>query len=328
MTIAEQIPLHDKNWFCTGGPARYFAEPTTTQEFVAVVQYAVQRGLDIFVLGQGANILVSDQGFDGLVIRPQLQAIEYDAVAQTVTAGAGVDVQQLIVQGIQQGFLGLEEFSGIPGTVGGSVYINIHYFKFLLSDYLVCATVVEKATGTLYTVDAAWFCFGYNQSTLQRKDYYLVDATFKLRKADAVESAYARGRRDEIVRHRRQRYPHSNTCGSFFRNFLEQEIPFEINGKKIPYVAYYLDKIGVKGELRVGNAAVSYQHANMLVTLPGATSADMVGLARRMQELVYERFGIIPQPECQLVGFTQWPFLTQPEKRFNDVEPYSLKQIL
>jgi UDP-N-acetylenolpyruvoylglucosamine reductase len=143
-----------------------------------------------------------------------------------------------------------------------------------------------------------------------RGEYYLLDATFKLKKIDAIEAAFARGRSVEIIRHRRQRYPYANTCGSFFRNFHTSEVPFEINGKQICYVAYYLDKIGVKGVLRVGGAVVSYQHANMIVTNPGATSDDVIQLVRSMQQLVFDHYGIVPQPECQLLGFKTNPLLS------------------
>jgi len=95
----------------------------------------------------------------------------------------------------------------------------------------------------------------------------------------------------------------SNTCGSFFRNFHENEVPFLINGKKMLFVAYYLDKLGIKGELAVGNAVVSHQHVNMLVTRTGATSADVINLAKTMQAMVKEKFGIVPHAECRLVGF-------------------------
>jgi UDP-N-acetylmuramate dehydrogenase len=226
-----------------------------------------------------------------------------------VTAGAGVLIQDLIDVCLNNCFVGLEEFSGIPGTVGGSVYINIHYFEHFLSDFLVRACVVERTTGNLLEVDVSWFNFGYDQSKLLEKEYYLVHATFALKTVDAVGAAYAKGRRDETIRHRSRRYPPSNTCGSFFRNFLDHEITLSVNGKKIPYVAYYLDKLGVKGELAVGNAVVSHQHANMLVTRQGATSADVIGLARKMQELVRDHFGMVPHAECQLVGFKQNPFI-------------------
>ncbi len=309
MKIQENVSLADKNWFQTGGPARFFAEPATSQDFAEIIRFAAEKQFDIFMLGCGANILVSDDGFDGLVIRPQLKDIVVDESNGLVTAGAGVTIQDLIDRCLDHGLVGLEEFSGIPGTVGGSVYINIHYLEFFLSQFLVDALVVDRSTAELLEVEAAWFNFGYDQSKLFEKNYFLVEATFKLRVVDALAAAYAKGRRDEIVRHRNRRYPISNTCGSFFRNFHEHEIACSINGKKIPYVAYYLDKLGVKGELFVGNAVVSHQHANMLVTKQGATSADVIRLARKMQELMRGQFGIIPQPECQLVGFKDNPFL-------------------
>ena len=305
--MQKNISLADKNWFQTGGIARFYAEPADDQAMIEAIQTAQERDLPVFVLGEGANILVSDGGFDGLVIRPNMTSIVFDG--DLVTAGAGVSMPLLIDACLAQGLSGLEEFSGIPGSVGGSVYINIHYFQFLLSHFLVAARVINAKTAEIMRVDSAWFNFGYDQSTLMAGQHYLLDATFKLKQIDPIEAAFARGRSVEIIRHRRQRYPYSNTCGSFFRNFHEGEIPFEVNGKKICFVAYYLDKIGVKGALRIGNAAVSHQHANMLVTSPGATSNDVIQLAKTMQQLVFDTYGIIPQPECQLLGFSEFPLL-------------------
>jgi UDP-N-acetylmuramate dehydrogenase len=314
MSIERNVPLNDKNWFQTGGPARFFSQPTTEVEFAQALQFAAEQKADVFLLGHGANILISDDGFNGLVIRPQLNTItlaagNQPANKQLVTAGAGVSIQQLIDWCLDHGLTGFEEFSGIPGTVGGSVFINIHYFQFLLSNFLVSARVIDRFTGECMDVDNAWFSFGYDQSKLFERRHYLVSATFAVSPADALATAYAKGRRDEIIRHRLQRYPRSNTCGSFFRNFHENELPFEVNGKKMPFVAYYLDKLGIKGALKVGNAVVSYQHANMLVTQPQATSADVINLARSMQQQVFDAFGIIPQPECQFVGFQFFPLM-------------------
>lgn len=312
LAIQERVPLHDKNWFKTGGPARFYVEPADADSFVQALSFARENNLEIFVLGEGANILISDEGFDGLVIRPSVFAKttsdrQDDESHILVTAGAGVTMDELIEYCLQHNILGLEEFSGIPGTVGGSVYINLHYFQFLLAQFLVSATVIERETGIVKTVDNTWFNFGYNQSTLHDEKHYLVDATFKLTPATEIETAYARGRRVEIIRHRVSRYPSKNTCGSFFRNFHENEVTIESNGKKMIFVAYYLDKIGVKGALSVGDAIVSYQHANMLVNRGNATTNDLITLARTMQELVHKEFGIIPQPECRLIGFKEYP---------------------
>ena len=313
MKIQENIPLSDKNWFGTGGPARFYCEPQTAEQFKSALLHTSSHNLDLFIVGQGANILISDDGFDGMVIKPYLKIITItpynrdDAVF--VTSGAGVTMPDLIDFCLQNNILGLEEFSGIPGTVGGSVYINLHYFDFLLSHFLHSAEIINKNTGTVLTVDNNWFNFAYDDSQLQKKDYFLVSATFKLRYATEKETAFACGRRTEIIRHRSHRYPQVATCGSFFRNFLPHEVTLEINQKKIIFVAYYLDKIGIKGTLRHGNALVSHQHANMIVNTGTATSADIIAVAQEMQQLVKENYDIIPQPECQLVGFKEYPLL-------------------
>lgn len=307
--IKVNISLQDKNWFQTGGPARFFCEPKTIQEFQQALDYTDKQKLPLFILGQGANILVSDDGFDGLVIRPKITTItqEKEEDAVLVTAGAGTTMHDLIEYCLAHNIIGLEEFSGIPGTVGGSVYINLHYFNFLLAQFLVSAQIINKHTGRIKVVDNNWFAFGYNYSTLHQQNSYLLTATFKLKQVCDIKTAYAKGRRQEIIRHRTARYPSTHTCGSFFRNFYENEITQEINQKKIIFVAYYLDKIGVKGQLQHGGAVVSHQHANMIVNTNNATTTDIITVAKEMQNLVKKQFGMIPQPECQLIGFKNNP---------------------
>ena len=303
MIIEHNIPLANKTWFQTGGPARYFAQPSTPNEFKNAITFAQNNDLNIFLLGHGANTLVSDQGFDGLVIRPQLRIITIHN--DTITADAGVSFHDLITYCLNHNLVGIEEFSGIPGTVGGSVYINIHYFEFLLDQFLTKATIINRKTNEILKVDNSWFCFGYNQSKLQENKYYLVNATFKLKKVSNLEAAYSRGKRDEIIRHRNKRYPREKTCGSFFRNFTSQEI-----AHTAPHcVAYYLDKVGVKDSLRVGGACISPHHANMIVNKTNASSDDIIKLARSMQQKVYDSFSILPQPECRLIGFKQYPLI-------------------
>lgn len=309
MIIHANIPLADKVWFKTGGNAQFYAEPITADDFVAALAFARERQLPVFVLGQGANVLISDDGYQGLVIRPYLPHITCDKKTGLVTAQAGVIMQDLIDYSLTQCLIGLEEFSGIPGTVGGSVYINIHYFEYLLDAFLHSARVIHAATGAITKVHKEWFAFGYNTSQLGLKEYYLVDATFQLKHVSLEEAAYARGRRDEIVRHRRRRYPAERTCGSFFRNFLPQELAHASGQRLVPYVAFYFDNLGFKGSLRHGGAFVSHQHANMIITDATATSSDVINLARHMQQEVYNRFGLIPQPECQLIGFATYPLL-------------------
>lgn len=310
--IQENISLADKNTFGTGGPARFFCEPTTADEFAQALYFAEKHSLEIFVLGRGANILISDQGFSGLVIRPALQTINITPIDDTnviVTAGAGVSIDNLITYCLQHHIIGLEEFSGIPGNIGGAVYINLHYYEFALEHFLVQATLIHAATKQILTVNRDWFEFGYDQSKLQNKEYFVIDASFTLKKTDALTAAHAQGRSQEIIRHRHKRYPYQNTCGSFFRNFHPHEVAH--TDKKLIYVAYYLDKLGIKGELSVGGAIISHQHANMIVNHRQGTSDDILQLTLMMQRMVYDAYQITPQPECQLIGFDTNPFLTR-----------------
>lgn len=124
-----------------------------------------------------------------------------------------------------------------------------------------------------------------------------------------------------MIRQRNSRYPTERTCGSFFRNFHDHELTNVKNGKKLKFVAYYLDKLGIKGELSHGGASVSHKHANMIVTSENATSNDVIMLAKTIQEMVYKTFGILPQSECQFIGFKEYPLLSlksHPVKSFHD----------
>ncbi|HBR70763.1 TPA: UDP-N-acetylenolpyruvoylglucosamine reductase [Candidatus Dependentiae bacterium] len=309
MNIEKTILLKDKNWFAIGGPAEFFAEPTTGDEFAQAVNYAREKELETTIIGLGANMLISDEGIKGLVIRPQLKKIIHELKGEDVfvTAEAGVTIEEIINYCLDHQLVGLEEFSGIPGTIGGSVFINIHYFQYNLHQFMISGQILEKETGKILDVDRDWFQFGYDQSKLHEKKHYLINATFKLKKVSEIDAAYAKGRSIEIIRHRITRYPYKGTCGCFFRNFHENEVALEINGKKMIYTSYYLDKLGIKGELSVGGARVSHQHANMIVNSGNATAQDVINLARKMQELVQKNYGILPQAECQFLGFKEYP---------------------
>ncbi len=309
MEILKNCPLKDKNWFGVGGSAQYFCEPQDENEFTQALTYAKDNRLDITFIGLGANMLISDEGIKGLVIRPQSKNIVHkiNKAKAKVTADAGVTIEELITYCLKHNLIGLEEFAAIPGTVGGSVFINIHYFKENLQTFVENGKVIEKSTGKIFIVDRDWFQFGYDQSKLHERNHYLINATFKLTKASDVETAYAQGRYDEITRHRMTRYPYKGTCGCFFRNFHEDEVSLVINGKKMIYTSYYLDKLGIKGELSEGGAQVSHQHANMIINTGNATATDIINLAKKIQTMMKETYGIIPQPECQLMGFSFYP---------------------
>jgi len=158
-------------------------------------------------------------------------------VSQIVRADAGVSFDKLINFSLEQNLTGLEEFSGIPGSVGGAVYINIHFFDLLLSAFLIKAKVINSKTAEIIEVINDWFEFGYDKSKLQQKNFYLLNADFKIIEKDKLVIKKAVERRNEIIKYREERYPTEKTCGSFFRNLNSSEAPVQQNGEKIIHAA-------------------------------------------------------------------------------------------
>jgi UDP-N-acetylmuramate dehydrogenase len=302
MNIEQNIPLKDKNWFRTGGPARYYSQPKSTEDFQTSLLFAHKKQLPIFFLGQGANILIADSGFDGLVVHPQNKTILVNPDKKQITAAAGASIQDVIDIALDNNLVGLEVFSGIPGSVGGTTYMNIHFFDALLHQFFSHATVIHKETGTIETVNAAWFDFGYDYSKLHAKEYFLIDATFKLKEGSKEEVEKAKGQCNETRAKRAHRYPIERTCGCFFQNFTEEDLR---QNKKATTksVAFYFEQLGFRGKLSVGDAIVSEQHSNMILNRNNATSKEILTLSKMMGEKIYEAYGLLPKSECQLVGF-------------------------
>ena len=305
--MRKDVPLDSLTWFGTGGKAKYLSEPATLEELKNDLAFAAKNGLPFEVLGEGANTLVSDEGYPGMIIHPVNSGLKLTEREDCflLEAGAGAKIEDVIDYALERKALGLEEFSGLPGTVGGAAFINAHFFEFFLADFLISAVVVSPS-GETKEVSKDWFEYGYDVSRLHREKWIVWSVVFRLRKGSELEAAFSKGRSFEIIRQRARRYPKERTCGSFFRNFL----PEEVCGK-VPSVAFYLDKIGVKGTLSKGQAVVSRKHANMLETREGATSADVIALAREMQKLVYKNFGLVPVPECRFLGFPSFPLYTK-----------------
>ncbi len=318
MLIQKNISLREKVWFKTGGKSKFYSEPQNIEDLKTTLQFARKNRLPLFILGSGANVLISDKGFNGLTVKPLLSKISFKK--NLVIAECGTILSDLIATTINQQLIGLEDFAGIPSTIGGAFYFHLHYFDKFISNFLHAAQIIDLNTLEIYTVPPEWFEFGYDKSKLQNKKFMLLSVTLKLKKVSKIQAAYAKGWADAIEKERKFRYPTTNTCGSFFKNFSKEEINFKISNQKITSVAYYLEKIGVKGSLKIGGAFVSHKHANMIETDSSANSKDIIKVAKLMQTMVFEKYKIVPQPECQLIGFDKYPLLLKPSNLINKNE--------
>jgi UDP-N-acetylmuramate dehydrogenase len=315
LCVKKNISLKEYNWFLLGGNAYYFAEPKDIIEYEHVIQFSKEQNMPIKILGLGANVLISDYGYQGIIIKFSNNNIYHNYINEDeglITAGAGVTIEALIKYCLENALLfGLEEFSGIPSTVGGALFINLHYYEFLISQFVYSALVYDIQTKETIKVSQEWFEFGYDISKIKReKRYIILEASFLLKRNTIMYAQYAKGRSIEIIRHRENRYPYKRTCGCFFKNFSPEQVPLSLEGKRIVASSYYLDKVGVRGELKVNNTSVSSKHANMIIHNGKGLSSEVIEIAKIMQKKVYDAYSLLLEPECELIGFSEYPLYT------------------
>ena len=285
-TVRENVPLGPYTTYKSGGPARYIIEVRTLEELEALSGAGVMAR-PVLVLGRGSNLVVSDSGFPGLVIRlgPEFGAIEIDGTV--VASGSSSPLAQVARASVNAGLAGLEFFVGIPGSVGGAVRQNAGCFGTETRDRLIEATVLDlsDARVTKNTPDQLEMSYRHSSVTATQ---VVLSARFQAREGE-VSVGLEELRR--IIRWRRDNQPGGTfNAGSVFKN-----PPGATAGEII-------DSLGLKG-LKVGDVAVSAKHANFFVAGPDATSSDIRRLVVAVKDRVLEETGTNLEPEIQFVGF-------------------------
>ena len=275
----------------TGGPARYFLVARSSDEVVRAIKGAARLEIPFFVIGGGSNLLVSDSGFDGLVIKLEIMGLRR-VDSNLVEVGGGEQLFDLVNFATEQELTGLEFAAGIWGSVGGAIYGNAGAFGGEVGQALEKATLVD-ANGSVKTVMREYLKFDYRHSYLKETKEIVAQAYFRLVPGDgtAIEAEVNR-----ILSHRAERHPDRRTAGCFFRNIPDAT---QEHGK-LP-AGKLLEEVGAK-DLCVGGARVFAKHANIIVNSGGATSKDIRQLADILKQRVWDRFGIALQEEVQQLG--------------------------
>ncbi len=280
--------------FRIGGPADVLYDATSADDLANVVLLARAAGVPSFVLGLGANILVGDLGFRGLVIRNRARAHRFDG--STLWAETGEIVQHLIFESVRRGLSGLEHYAGIPSSVGGAVWQNLHFLspapareRTMFIAEVVGSCELLSADGKRRRVDRDAMDFGYDTSILHRGEDIALSVTFSLgpgreeqMQRIIQENLSWRGARHPWL----ELYP---SVGSIFR---------KIEGLG---AGRLIDQCGLKG-FRIGDAQISHIHANIIVNLGTASARDVRAVIAHVQRAVHDRFGVVLQPEIQFVG--------------------------
>ncbi|MCE2528919.1 MAG: UDP-N-acetylmuramate dehydrogenase [Acidimicrobiia bacterium] len=272
-----------------GGRARWFCEPRALEDLRSVSLAARARGIEMVVMGRGSNLVISDEGYPGLVIRlgAGFRKVGVDREARIVRAGAAVSLPVLARRMADESWSGLEFYVGIPGSVGGAVRMNAGFFGVETVDVIRSASILDTGSGSVIERDADELGLGYRTSNLGPGEVVL-DASYSVREGDRERiGALMR----KAIRWRRDHQPGGTlNAGSVFRN-----PPGDSAGRII-------DALGLKG-MRRGGAHVSPKHANFFVVDPGGTAQDVFELVQDVWQLVLDRTGILLEPEVRFVGF-------------------------
>ena len=290
--VQQQIPLGPLTTYQIGGPADWFLTVHTSEELVAAMSVAREMDSPWFLLGTGANILIGDGGFRGLVIHNQSNHVRFDG--NRVTAESGATIADLIQLAAERELSGFEHYAGIPSSVGGAIWQNLHFLAPDRQSTMFIETVVESArvllaNGEVTEVDRDWFNFGYDDSRLHHEEIVVLDVTFVL-EPSTTEAILAQASANLQWRAERQppveQFP---SCGSVF--------------KKIEGIGAgrLIDAAGLKG-YRVGGVHVSEKHANFLVNTDGGTAHDVMELVNHIQTSVKQNSGYDLEMEIRRVG--------------------------
>jgi UDP-N-acetylmuramate dehydrogenase len=283
--VAENEPLKPYTWYKIGGPARWFVRPRSAEELQETARRCVDNDIPIYVLGLGANLLVSDAGVDGAVFRLDQEFFRRVRFDQTkVEVGAGVDMQKLVLRTVRQGLAGIECLAGIPGTVGGGIRMNAGG-KFGDFGAVVQKVTVMDQEGTIFERDKDDLVFEYRHTNIAAK--FILGATLELELEDPERIMQ---RTKEIWMYKRNTQPlNTKNCGCMFKN------PRGLSAGAL------IDQAGLKG-MRVGGAEVSTKHANFIIAHPGCSADDVMKLVKIIREKVYDKNEIHLETEVQI-----WP---------------------
>jgi UDP-N-acetylmuramate dehydrogenase len=305
LVLSVRTPLSRYTRFAIGGEADLFAETDNADSFLAALAAARKAGLAIVVIGDGTNLIVSDQGFRGLVLRYTADRIS--AAGCTISVDAGSTLQALIDFANEHGLRGLETLAGIPGSVGAAIYGNAGAYGHSISERVVSVRFFDGRD--IRQFDNADCQFLYRESIFKNhKEWMIFSAELKMEPADSQELQRTSA---DIVRVRNEKFPVTMKCaGSIFKNLLLKNLPPDVAAHvpaaavregKVP-AAWFLEQVGAKGA-RQGEIHVAEYHANLIYNAGGGTASDLRALIRTLKDRVVQRFGISLEEEVQYVGF-------------------------
>lgn len=297
--------LKELTTFKVGGFAKYFLESSDINELQDCIKYCSDNTIEFLVLGWGSNVLISDNGFDGLIIKIKNNDIKLEN--NIFNVGAGVMLNNFLKFSLDKGYVGAEFLAGIPGTIGGAIYGNAGVYNTNVCDIVesvLCVTI----NGEIIEIEKQDCGFDYRNSVFKKNKYIIYSAKIFLKLGDVniskelIEKQIAERNSKQPLE-----YP---SAGSFFKNVkLNDEVKNNLKSLDISVfeksgiipAGFLIERAELKG-LRVGGASVSEKHANFLINYKDATASDIYNLSKKIQEIIFEKYKINLEPEVQFIG--------------------------
>jgi UDP-N-acetylmuramate dehydrogenase len=303
--VSTNVPLAPLTRFGIGGSAALFCESADVSAFTAALQLVRESGMHHVVIAAGTNLIVSDRGFDGIVLR--FCGAHLEAQGTRIQAEAGIPLQTVVDTSIELSLQGMESMTRIPGSLGAAIYGNAGAYGTSIQERVGSVTVTDGSrTFSLSNPECE---FDYRESIFKRrKDWVILSAELGF---SAGSHRELREKATEIQAIRDEKYPPTMKCaGSIFKNCLFRRLPSAVQSEvpakmvregKVPS-AWFLEQVGAKG-IRVGDIQVATYHANLIYNDGSGTARDLVSIVTDLKKRVRERFGFEIEEEVQYVGF-------------------------
>lgn len=286
LPIEENVSLARFTTFKIGGPAKYFFTVKNEEDLNKIISEAKQQHIEYFILGNGSDILVSDQGYDGLVIKMELNDIKQEA--ENIVCGSGVKIASLLSFSKEQELTGLEFLSGIPATVGGATWANAGSRDQNISQFIDNVKILTE-NAELKSLSKAECNFIYRDSVFKHNENAILEVIFKLTKADkqSIEAKM----KEHIDKKLATQDLESPSVGSIFKNPSGEQRAWEL-----------IEEVGMRG-YKLGGAQVSEKHANFIINTGAATASDVIMLISMIKQKVRDNLGVQLMEEIEYVGF-------------------------
>jgi len=285
--VFSNYELRKLTTFKVGGKVDYLIIPKDIDDIVTTLKIAKDRGIPIYIMGNGSNLLVSDKGVRGIILR--ISKVNFNKVEHNgnlITSGSGVPLSELISLSIKMELSGLENLYGIPGVLGGVIAMNAGTDGYSIGDFVKEIKVIDNL-GNLKTLSKEEVLFSYRKSSIVEKKFIVVEAKIELNKE----------KRERIIKVLKEKMKKRKLTQPI--NYPNAGCVFKNEGEN--KAGFLIEKAGCKG-LKIGDAEVSNLHANFILNKGNATFNEIISLMKLVREMVYDKFKILLNPEIVILG--------------------------